>query len=126
MAKDTELNYGIDASDLNRFVSEFERQSGLASEYSSNAGQYARTQIERLGLDGAAWQRIKSLKKKSPDRRMSILAQELDCALKLGIFDQLDAFHPLVPVLREILDHIESNDNRPKADPLIATLVGGD
>lgn len=119
-----DLQYGIEPEQLQKFVDEYERQVGLASEYQSGAGQFVKNQLERLGMDPAAWQRLKSLKRKAPDRRVSILAQELDSALKLGFFDQLDAFHPLAPVLREILFHVEANDNRVKPDALVSDILG--
>lgn len=120
----TELKHEIDEAKFSRFVAEAERLGGLASEYQQSAGGYTKSQLESLGIDTAAWGRVRSLRKKPADRQVSIIAQELKMLMMTGSFDQIDAFSPLVPVLEAVLEHVRTNDNRPKSDPLISELVG--
>ena len=132
MAKklESEQVRGIDAKDLRRVVKDILRHKNNASENSGLAGQAVAQAVEQYSLDRKALMTVVGLAKKEPAEAQGTLRNILDLADKYGLFDQVDAFDDLLPILERILErckNVRPSHGAPsgKADGTLGTLMEG-
>lgn len=124
-------NGGIAASDLKRVVSDIKRHKENASEHSGLAGQAAKQAIDRYKLDRKGLSFVVGLSKRETVEAQASLRATIDYADKLGMFDQVDAFDDLIPIMERIVERarntqpphgVPSGRDNPVADLVGATV----
>lgn len=75
------------AEDLERVISEINRQKQNAAEYNQNAGTVARGAIENYGLERTAFAFVRKLVGMEASKRNAVLASLIDYSEKLGLLD---------------------------------------
>lgn len=113
---------GIAASDLQRVVQDIIRHKANASENSGLAGAATKNACERYNLDKKALGLVTGLvKAKDQGKATATLRGILEMSLKLGLFDQIDAFDDMRLIVEEIA--VKLNGNGPAEAP---KAEGGD
>lgn len=99
---------GIAATDLKRVVKDILRHKAAASDNSGLAGQATKQAIEQYSLDRKALSTVVSLSKQEPAQAQGTLRAMLDYSDKLGLFDAVDAFDDLIPIMERIVQRAKN------------------
>ena len=96
---------------LKQMLDEANRQRSLMDEYKGNMGGIYKAGIEKYGLNQKALKEVSRLTRQEPAKAMDFLRELLRLSHMMKLFDQFDAFDDIAPILREILEHVEKNNN---------------
>lgn len=100
---------GVPASDLKRIIKDINRHKANASENAGFAGKAVSQALEQFpGMNRRALMLIVGLSKKEVPEAQATLRAAIDYADKFGMFDQVDAFDDMIPMLKRIVERAEN------------------
>lgn len=76
-----------DENEFRRQITEADRQAKLASEYAGNCGQQVKQTAEKFSIDRKAINMVRTLARKPPAKRDSLVCDLLDAFYAAGFFN---------------------------------------
>jgi hypothetical protein len=117
----------LTAKAMKKVVSDIQANKSKASEFNGAAGKAQQQFMKKHDLDRKAFNFVVGLDKQEPVNQQASLRGVIKYAHLMGMFDEVDMYDDMVPVLEQIIEEVNARrHNQTEPDNVTKLATGGD